>query len=344
MRLLIITRGGNEFATGHLHRQLYLIRQLEAGLEKGEALPEVVILANPHPVCYRFFTQAFSTTLPHSVHFAETPQRLLAGNGTGRFDLVLVDRLELDPPLTDLLTELAYPPKVVFDDPRPLPFPALRINSLVIPPDPPPTDGSRWRVGNDYLVLSPVLREIEPRPVEVRAGVVATFGGSDPHHLSEALLELIRREGESFAPLLPLTLVIGPGRTISPAEPPPGVELALSPPDFHLRLASARLAITTGGITAFEAACLGTPIVGIARSGHELANLSRLAPAALAVDATHRLDRPEEVVGEALLAALGLLGDAARLAEMSSGGRSLVDPLGAERVWREILAWLAEQG
>ncbi|GEM_PF-5627313 len=342
--MLIITRGGGDFATGHLHRQLYLLRELETGLGERDLSPQAVILANPHPVCYRFFTGAFSTSLPCSIHFADTPQKLLDSTGRSRFDLVITDLLELDPPLMDMLSDLPSLPKVIFDDPRPLPFPALRINSLVIPPEIPSGESSRWKVGNRYLVLNPVLREIEPPPAQERRGVVATFGGSDPHHLSEALLELARKEEESFAPLLPLTLVVGSGKVLEGLQPPPLVDLLISPPDFHRRLAGASLAITTGGITAFEAACLGTPLVGTARSGHELANLRRLSGAAIVIDATCRLDRPVEVLRETLLAALELLHEPARLAQMGSWGRSQVDPLGARRVWQEILSWMKEGG
>lgn len=99
--------------------------------------------------------------------------------------------------------------------------------------------------------------------------------------------------------------------------------------DMPTRMARARLAISAGGNTLVELACLGVPALVLWEDPHEATHGEAFAAAGAARVVGNGLGAPVD----AIAAAVGtLLTDTPRLAAMARAGRALVDGQGCKRV------------
>ena len=94
-------------------------------------------------------------------------------------------------------------------------------------------------------------------------------------------------------------------------------------------MAACGIAVTAGGLTAYEALAAGTPLIALSYDGHQDRTVKALARRGLCID----LGLGESVTPAAVAAAVSRLNEDARLRRtMSHAGRRAVDGRGAERV------------
>lgn len=114
-----------------------------------------------------------------------------------------------------------------------------------------------------------------------------------------------------------------------PVPPSLDIQVLDNPPNLLDYMATADVAITAGGVSSLELACMGVPMILFQASINQASNVRGLVKAGAAVS----LGAFEKINGESLGEAIRLLnrGQEARLA-MSNRGRTLVDGQGRMRV------------
>lgn len=112
---------------------------------------------------------------------------------------------------------------------------------------------------------------------------------------------------------------------------------------FASELAGCQIAVIGAGSTMWEAAHLGTPVVGVivAENQVQLAQASSQAGVAEILDARTNPNRTARDVATAVAA---LAADDARRRQMARSGRELVDGRGAERMSAALMAWVSSRG
>jgi UDP-2,4-diacetamido-2,4,6-trideoxy-beta-L-altropyranose hydrolase len=192
----------------------------------------------------------------------------------------------------------------------------------------------RLFIGPRYALLAPIYAEIR-RTLRSRDGtvrrVLVYFGGADPSNMTgQALTALSGHEFSSLA----VDLVIGtnhPQRADLErrAATRPGTSVYGTRPHLADLMAAADLAVGAGGGTTWERMCVGLPSVVVSIAQNQRPTCEALAAAGL----IEYLGGAESVaaarIGEGLQT---LLANPARLRELSSRGRRLVDGEGASRV------------
>lgn len=157
--------------------------------------------------------------------------------------------------------------------------------------------------------------------------IVVTFGGADPAGYSEILLKAAETELSDYH----VSIVLGPGVTAARrrmmTRRARQVEVVVDPASLPKLLASADLAVTLGGLTSYEAMCLGCPVAALPWM-HMASVVSRLKAAGLVAE----LDI--QAAGEGIRR---LLGDEVQLSNFAERGRSTIDGLGARRVAAAIV-------
>ncbi|MGF1500155.1 MAG: hypothetical protein ACFB8W_25495 [Elainellaceae cyanobacterium] len=204
--------------------------------------------------------------------------------------------------------------------------------------DLPPNFQGVGLVGNAYRIIRESIRQCRP-PAPWRGDriekILITLGGADPANLT---LDLVQRLYDAPGQLpFAVTVVIGPAfdpqqvtelRAI--AQTTDGVTLLDSPPCLGRAIVEHDLTITLGGITSYEAMCLGRPCAAISWS-FMATYVERLSQAELLENlgtlpqAAHRL--------------LEVIQNVAKLQRLAHKGWLAVDGYGAERIADRIGEW-----
>jgi spore coat polysaccharide biosynthesis predicted glycosyltransferase SpsG len=126
--------------------------------------------------------------------------------------------------------------------------------------------GKRVLSGLEYLVLDPAIGQLRRKRSEGRRWVVC-LGGADTYGVTVRVVELLRDTSAS------VTVLLGPAfrhdADLSRVIPTRfGVKRAV--PSVPTELAAHDVAVTGGGITAFEACCSGLPTIVVANEHHEV--------------------------------------------------------------------------
>lgn len=185
-----------------------------------------------------------------------------------------------------------------------------------------PLGGKRVVRGLDYLILNPEIARWRRERTEPLRTVV-TLGGSDTYGVTVRAVALLRQQGR------PATVVIGPGfmhRAALDAELTADFELKVGVPSLIEEMSHHDLAVTGGGVTAFEAAASGLPTIVIANEWFEVPIARHLAGLGAARFAGHH-----SVLNAA---AFEMPLD---VAAMSSAGLTQVPLHGAERVCQLLM-------
>lgn len=245
-------------------------------------------------------------------------------------DVILVNRLNNPPEYIQSLQNFAGLVVTVDDAGEGARHADLRINALY-----PIADS----VGDpQYVALRSEFQEAHKRGKTVRGKVqelLVTQGGSDTYGFTPRILRAL--EGMAVRPHC--TVVIGPAFRHE-AELKEAVSAATM--DFSILrnarnmaelMRNADLAITAGGLTMFELACVGTPSLVVCAEPFEVETAARLekAGAVLNLGFGGSLDYtrlPESVDA--------LAEDAEMRSTMSRCGKQLVDGKGCERIVRLI--------
>lgn len=187
--------------------------------------------------------------------------------------------------------------------------------------------------GPQYAVLASSFQRLRAMPgsyPERARSLLVTLGGGGTQNILMPLLPALERLSKALKVAI-LAGLTSENRSWLAEHCPAGVECRfLSPRDNPARLLfDADMAIVAGGVTLYEAACLGTPTLVV--SHHPLQQITAARFEALGI--AQSLGLSSDVTGSQLVeAALALAGDARRRAEMGRRGRELVDGCGTERV------------
>jgi spore coat polysaccharide biosynthesis predicted glycosyltransferase SpsG len=245
---------------------------------------------------------------------------LAAVSRAGRFVAVMDDLAERDLPCHLVVNGNAYATA--------LPYPASG-------PEP------RLLLGTRYLALQ---REFwyPPRRVvaECARRVLLTFGGSDPGNLAPRVLNALAPSGGG----LEVTVVLGPfahnaaAVRAAAAAFPAAVRVVRAPENMRELMLHCDLAVSAGGGTLYELACMACPAIAVEVVDDQRHQLRALAESGAAVAAGHVRDLD---VGSIAHLAARLLIDVPARRRMSIAGQRLVDGRGAERVASAIAAGFA---
>jgi len=121
-------------------------------------------------------------------------------------------------------------------------------------------------IGPDYLVSSPEIMQLRKMRTKIER-LIVTLGGSDTHGATISVIKLLNAHCRSA------TIVLGPSfaheRELSSLNSN-NLIIKRAVPSLLKELAAHDLAITGGGLTAFEAAMLGIPTLVVANEPWEI--------------------------------------------------------------------------
>jgi UDP-2,4-diacetamido-2,4,6-trideoxy-beta-L-altropyranose hydrolase len=339
--------GSQRLGTGHVVRCLTLAATLS---ERG--IGSVFVMADGAPEIARYVAeQGYPVSPLPADSSAETDAALtLAAAAESGAQLIITDlsnsrwlarRVEYRRLFSGLSDGGRY--LAAFDDPSTTDFTCdLKIIPyLDVTPDLAANrQAAKLLAGPEYFVMRgefsqpPVGGRVVRDPAD---NVLVTMGGSDPKSLTAKVLrallplelELSVVTGVAFnAALLAeiRELLGGRGELIHQAW------------NMAALMRRADLVVSAGGLTKYEAAATGTPLVLLSQNEFEAGMSEAFARHGMA----HNLGLGSEVEVTAIATAVrDLLGDAPRRREMSARGSGLIDGRGAERVIEVILseAW-----
>jgi spore coat polysaccharide biosynthesis predicted glycosyltransferase SpsG len=189
--------------------------------------------------------------------------------------------------------------------------------------------------GTGYMVLDPEFRHLHQRPKMIRKEIRSIFinlGGGDSRKYYLRVLEGIKRWAHEVEVIGLRGFVDWGQDSLNPSD---GERMRLrweSGPAFQY-IKDADLAITAGGLSAYEALCAGIPLLALSYDELQQKTITGLESAGccISLGAGDVLDpmRFAEILTSIEL-------DLNRRVKLSCIGRSLVDGLGGERVARII--------
>ena len=199
--------------------------------------------------------------------------------------------------------------------------------------------GKRVYAGCDYLILNPEI-ETHKRLRSKVERILVTLGGSDTYGVTPRVIEFLKRcreEGGScfgdaaeHALCKKVTILLGPDSVIREeaerAAAGTDFEIASSVPSLIAFMEQFDLAVTGGGVTAFEAAASGLPCVVIANEPHEIQIGRYLERSGSAVFAGYYREMHLEKIKEIT-----------ELSSMSRRGMETVGTAGADRICEIVL-------
>lgn len=197
-----------------------------------------------------------------------------------------------------------------------------------------------------YIALRKEFRDLHPQPKIVSKEVkeiLVTQGGSDTRGFTPKILRAL----EKAACPARATVVLGPAfrheRELQEAASALRRPLALlrDPDEMAPLMRRADLAVTAGGITLFELACLGVPSIVVCGERFETETADRMAKAGAAVHLGFGGELKEERLSEAVEA---LAADPEQRKRLSARGKEQVDGQGAARVVQLIRKRLSMSG
>lgn len=199
--------------------------------------------------------------------------------------------------------------------------------------------------GPDFLVVKSGISEgRQRREFETGLNILISIGGTDPARSTLPILcafEKLKTENDSglTGKKISMNVLAGPSHPdigeIREAASKLGAATGFGI-DIGAVLAWADIAITGGGVTAFEAIAAGAALIAVPNpEGHEQLTVSKLVSAGVA------LSLPAGRTGDFYFSVLKeILSDTKKLEAISLNGGELMDGKGAIRVWNIIGAQL----
>lgn len=260
---------------GHLFRALNLIRELKRRQE------EYILLVNEDEAALRILSEHGIT--PVIVDLCDTESdwegRLIEEYGV---TIWLNDRLDTSAESAKHVKAAEIPLFTVDDMGSGAALSDGNFASLIFE-DIEKVPGKAVYAGCDYLILNPEIEKHKRLRSEVRK-ILVTLGGSDTYGVTLRVIEFLKKQREenglvfgerSEHDLFPsITILLGPDSVIrgdvEQAVAGTDFETAYSVPSLIAFMEPFDLAVTGGGVTAFEAAASGLPCVMIANEPHEI--------------------------------------------------------------------------
>lgn len=207
--------------------------------------------------------------------------------------------------------------------------------------------GSELLLGPHYAPLAEEFRDLHDTPRRDRStprSLLVTFGGADLQDLGLRTIGAL-----SQLELPPERVVIVAGslygrlpelRSLLSQSGHLNTELHIDTKRMPNLMSEADLAISSGGMTAWELACAGVPNVIVSSSGRERQTGMLLGREGLACFVGHH----DQVSGDDIRRAVQqLAADPARLEALSAAGRRLVDGRGLDRVVARMLVRMQDR-
>jgi spore coat polysaccharide biosynthesis predicted glycosyltransferase SpsG len=191
--------------------------------------------------------------------------------------------------------------------------------------------GTKVFAGADYMVLDPIYRilYLQNKPVRehIRSVVINLGGGNSGKYYWKVLkgLKLWNREID----VIGVPGFVSWGQEVFAQSDWKPLHFRWEKRNFERLLFEADLAITAGGIAAYEALCTGTPLLALSYDRFQKATVRRLKRSGACMD----LGLGEELVPDALAGTLSDIdADIALRKRLSANGKKIVDGQGVERV------------
>jgi UDP-2,4-diacetamido-2,4,6-trideoxy-beta-L-altropyranose hydrolase len=218
---------------------------------------------------------------------------------------------------------------------NPLPSDIIIDGSIApaLPQNPHPDSG--YFRGTDYMILDPVYRSLHRQSKSIHEkirSICINLGGGDSGRFYSKILDGLKQWGHEIE-------VVGiPGFTswgqesLAQKDWRP-LNFRWEKENIEERLFHADLAITAGGIAAYEALCAGTPLLAISYDSFQQTTLTMLRDSEACVD----LGPGDELNPADLAATLSNVeSDVDKRRLLSLRGKQIVDGQGAERVARIV--------
>ena len=196
-----------------------------------------------------------------------------------------------------------------------------------------PSPQTEFRYGTSYMVLDPSFAAFHNRKKHLRkrvSRVVVNLGGGDSKEYYPRVLRGLRSWNRSLEVTgIPGFTDWGQSHLRRLDWSPLRFRWAPRGEPVHSLLFDADIAITAGGLSAFEAICVGTPLIAVAFDELQQVTLTALAAANACFDLGLVASLEPEKLAESLTA---LETDFSLRRRLSESGRQVVDGRGAERV------------
>lgn len=200
----------------------------------------------------------------------------------------------------------------------------------------PGRDGRPDLFGPRFNLIDPALFAARPLAPEARS-LLVTFGGEDPFNHTRWVLD-------SFAAMfagLRVTVVIGPAHpdaaSARAAAARIGATVLDAPPNLTEHILGSDLAITAGGMTCYELAAAGVPMLALGIEPHQEPLIASFASRGACVSLGMGFDIDPARAGDALRR---LLRDSAARSTMRAAQQSLFPGPGAPLIAERIkMAW-----
>jgi spore coat polysaccharide biosynthesis predicted glycosyltransferase SpsG len=201
---------------------------------------------------------------------------------------------------------------------------------------------TKYFSGAEYMVLDPIYRILslqdKPNREEIQSVYVNLGGGNSGQFYWKVLkgLKLWGREVE----VVGVPGFVSWGQEVLAKSDWSPLRFRWESHNVERSLFQADLAITAGGISAYEALCTGTPLLALSYDRLQKTTVRRLNRLGACVD----LGLGDELLPDRLAGILSRMeADCAMRKELSRRGRGLVDGQGAERVAQIIRQSVVEQ-
>lgn len=262
----------------------------------------------------------------------------LAALHSFRPDVIVVNKLKNDPTYLRRIKKCCGLLVTMDDDGAGAACVGLNVNVLY------PIPGSVTEP--QYIALRDEFQALHRHPREIKAEaeeILVTQGGSDTYGFTPKIVRSLN--GIPGRPRV--TVVVGPAfrheRELRDATAASSVPLTLvrNARNMGALMVQADMAVTAGGLTMFELACVGTPAVVVCGERFEVGTAARLAQEGAVMNLGFGGDVEE---GQIARAVGTLAADRQKREAMSSRSRALVDGRGAGRVAALIRARHARAG
>lgn len=260
-RFFGLTAGGPDIGIGHLSR----VRSLSLAIAERGWTIDVVAIA-PQAVIDTFDWRNVRVRAASDLYSA---QQIIEESERRTADALVTDVPGLTKDHSDWAKAVGFSSRIHLCDAGSDDYEStLFVNGDVEMPENVAPRAESSLIGPAYHIVRPEIRSLRPkRPRsagEIRSALVA-LGGADPGLLTELMCSAL------FARELRVTVALGPAVTEERRNflrtSFPGFDILDTPADLSRLLLNHDLVFTLPGLTAYEAMCLGTPVVCVVWEG-----------------------------------------------------------------------------
>lgn len=201
-----------------------------------------------------------------------------------------------------------------------------------------PRKDTQFLLGPEYSILRPEFWDVPTRAISNNVNnILVTFGGADPYNLMSQTLAML----ESIPKRFVVTAIIGPFfenfAEIQAVDQGAyhDIRLVKTPDSVSHLMTKADLAISAGGQTLYELACVGCPTVAVKMADNQDGQLATFKESGFLQFAGS--GKKKDITERIITMVNSLLTDTETRFAMSKAGQRLIDGKGALRVTQRIV-------